>query len=123
MQRIWRMVAIRLSLTVATALSGAQALPFPAPQSGHHHHNPAGCHEHGPAAPSPPSPAPTSYQCCVNGHHAVIPSAAFSTRPLPAQFARLDGGEDFSLSSTLSAHFSLNVVTSNSPPGIAPLRI
>jgi len=116
MQRIWRMVAVLLSLTVATALPGAHALPFPAPQSGH----PAGCHEPEPAAPSP---APTSYQCCANGHHAAIPNAAFSTRPLLTQVAELDGGEDFSLPSTLSAHFSWNVVTSNSPPGIAPLRI
>ena len=30
-----------------------------------------GCHSHKPTAPA--VPAPTSYQCCVNGHHAAIP--------------------------------------------------
>jgi hypothetical protein len=61
----------------------------------------------------------------VNGHHWTIPSVSFSfsMRLLLAQFATLDGGEDLSLSSIFSAHFSLNAVTVSSPPGIAPLRI
>jgi len=116
MHGILRMVVVLLSLSVATALPGAHALPFPAAQTGH----PAGCHGHGPAAPSP---APASYQCCVNGHDAAIPSAACAMRPLVAQFAALAGGEDLALASTFRADFSSNVVTAGSPPGTAPLRI
>lgn len=116
MHRILRMVAVLLSLTMTTALPGAHAVAIPATQTGH----PAGCHSHGPATPSP---APASYQCCVSGHHAAIPSVSFSAQLLLAQFATLDGGEDLSLASTLFAHSSLNVVTAGSPPGIAPLRI
>jgi hypothetical protein len=59
----------------------------------------------------------------VSGHHAAIPNEASVVRPLVAQSATLDGGEDLALASTLSAHFSSNVVTASSPPGIAPLRI
>ena len=117
MHRVWRMIAVLLALTMATALPGAHAVAIPATQTGH----PAGCHSHEPT----PSPAPTSYQCCVNGHRWTIPSVSFSfsMRLLLAQFATLDGGEDLSLSSIFSAHFSLNAVTVSSPPGIAPLRI
>jgi hypothetical protein len=50
-------------------------------------------------------------------------SFSFSERLLLAQFATLDGGEDLSLASTFSAHFSLSAVIASSPPGIAPLRI
>jgi hypothetical protein len=118
MHRLGRMIAVLLALTMASALPGAHAVTIPATQTGH----PAGCHSHGPASSSP---APTSYQCCVNGHHWTIPSVSFSfsERLVLAPFATLDGGEDLSLASTLSTHFSLNAVTASSPPGIAPLRI
>jgi hypothetical protein len=115
MQGIVRMVAVVL-LIVMAAMSPAQAMPFPAVQTPH----PAGCHSHRPATPSP---APPTYQCCVTGHDAAIPSAARALRPLVARFAASDGGEGLALSSTFSAHFSSNVVTASSPPGIAPLRI
>jgi hypothetical protein len=114
MHGILRAVSVLLLITMA-AMPGAQAMPFPAAPAAH----PAGCHGHGPSAPSP---VPASYQCCVNGHDAAIPSTACAMRPLVAQFATLDG-EDLTLSSTFSAHSSSNVVTASSPPGIAPLRI
>jgi hypothetical protein len=112
------MIAVLLALTMATALPGAHAVTIPVAQTGH----PAGCH--GPR-PTPLTPSPISYQCCVNGHHWTIPSVpfSFSERLLLVQFATLDGGEDLSLASIFSAHFSLNAVTVSSPPGIASLRI
>ena len=118
MHRPLRMIAVLLSLTMALALPGAHAVTIPVAQPGH----PAGCHS---PRPTPLTPSPTSYQCCVNGHHWTIPSVSFSfsVRLLLAQFATLDGGEDLSLASTFSAHFSLNAVSVGSPPGIAPLRI
>lgn len=116
MPRPLRMIAVLLSLTMASALPGAHAAAIPATQTGH----PAGCHGHGPATPSP---APTSYQCCVNGHLAAVPNVSFSVQPLLAHFAALDGGGELSLASTLFVHFSLNAVIASSPPGIAPLRI
>ena len=73
--------------------------------------------------PEQPSRVPVSYQCCVNGHHAAIPQAMFSARPLLALFSKSHGGEDFSLASVLAAHFSTVIVPASSPPGIAPLRI
>jgi hypothetical protein len=115
MHGIVRMVAVVLLIAMA-AMPAAQAMPVPAVQTPH----PAGCHSHGPATPSP---APASYQCCVTGHDAAIPSAARSPRPVVARFAAWDGGESLALASTFSAHFSSNVVTSSSPPGIAPLRV
>jgi hypothetical protein len=115
MHGILRMVAVVLLIAMA-AMPAAQAMPFPAVQTPH----PAGCHSHGPATPSP---APASYQCCVTGHDAAIPSVARALRPLVARFAASDGGEDLALASTFAAHFSSNVVIASSPPGIAPLRI
>jgi hypothetical protein len=115
MHGILRAVAGLLLITMA-AMPGAQAMPFPAA-------HPAGCHGGGPVPNFPSLPSPTNFQCCVNGHHWTLPSMSFSIRPLLAQFAASDGGEDLSLASTLSAHFSLNAVTASSPPGIAPLRI
>jgi len=118
MHRLWRMIAVLVALTMATALPGAHAVTIPVAQTGH----PAGCHS---PRPTPLTPSPTSYQCCVNGHRWTIPGVSFSVseRLLLAQFATLDGGEDLSLASTFSAHFSLSAVIASSPPGIAPLRI
>jgi hypothetical protein len=73
--------------------------------------------------PEQPSRVPVSYQCCVNGHHAAIPQATFSPRPLLALFSKSHGGENFSLACALAADFSTVAVPSSSPPGIAPLRI
>ena len=115
MHGILRAVLVLLLITMA-AMPGAQAMPFPAVQAAH----PAGCHGHEPA---PPVPSPTNFQCCVSGHDAAIPNAAGAMRPLVAKSATLDGRGDLALASTFSAHFSSNVVTASSPPGIAPLRI
>jgi hypothetical protein len=111
-----RMIAVLLLCTMTAALPGAQAFALAAAPPAH----PAGCHRQGPATPTP---APVSYQCCVNGHHWTIPSASFSTQAPLAEFSRSDGGGDFSLASVLSAHFSMIVVPASSPPpGVAPLR-
>ncbi len=86
MYGILRTDAVLLIFTMGCALIGAHAQLFPAAQASH----PAGCHGRGPGIPSrshfpAPIPAPTSYQCCVNGHHAAIPNAAFSLRSMAAQ--------------------------------------
>jgi hypothetical protein len=114
MHGILRMVAVVLLIAMAS-MPAAQAMPAPAATSGH-----PGCHGQ---APATPVPSPTNYQCCVSGHHWTIPSLWSSMRPLLAQVAKLDGGEDLALASTFSLHFSLNAATASCPPGIAPLRI
>jgi hypothetical protein len=111
-----RTTAVMLLITMAAMLD-MQALTFPAAHSGH----PASCH--GPAAPSP---APTSYRCCVNGHHIAIPNPAFSlrapVRTMDAQLCKMDHGECARLDYVQLAGSALSVA-SDSPPGIAPLRI
>jgi hypothetical protein len=119
MHGILRMAAVVLLLTIP-ALPGAQAMPLPAPPAAH----PAGCHSHGPAIPSP---APTSYQCCGNGHHAAIPNALFSLRSsrrsLAAQLCSLEASENPGFDGVACFHCAGLAVASTSPPGIAPLRI
>lgn len=119
MHGISRMVVVLLSLTVATALPGAHELPFPAAQAGH----PAGCHHQ----PATPSPAPISYQCCVSGHGAAMPNAAFSLRAslrtMAARFCSFDASNGPLRDIVPFVHSAVLVVPSDSPPGIAPLRI
>lgn len=109
-----RIMVVLVLCTMVAAVPGVQAFALSASQPIH----PAGCHNHGPAAP-----APASYQCCVNGHHWTIPSASFSVRPPLAQFSRSDHSRDFSPVLGFSAFFSMIVMPASSPPGIAPLRI
>ena len=114
MHGILRMVALLLLITMS-AMPSAQAMPFPAAQTGH----PAGCHGHGPATPLP---SQTDFQCCANGHQAAMPNAAFSIYSTAAQVCSLvdsdrDGLEFVSFGS------SLLVAPSYSPPGAVPLRI
>jgi hypothetical protein len=73
-----RMIALLLLVLMAGTLPGAQALAFPEAQPLPPHPHPAGCHSPGSTVPATPDPAPTSYQCCVNGHHAAIPNASFT---------------------------------------------
>lgn len=115
MHGILRMVATLLLFTMAAALPGAQAMPFAAP-AGHA----TGCHGHGPASPVPAS---THYQCCVNGHHAAVPTVSSSPRFLVSQVCSLDGGDGPRLASLLGLNSALFVFSSNRPPGSAPLRI
>jgi hypothetical protein len=114
-----RMIAVGLLGAIFVALPGAQALAE-APFSGAPARHPAGCHSHGPATPSR---APASYQCCVSGHNAAVPNAAFSSRPLEARICGLIVILP-SRPDAASGRFSvIFVVPSNSPPGAAPLRI
>jgi hypothetical protein len=110
-----RVVAILLLVTLVAMLSGAQALPVPAAHPNH----PAGCHGHGPAIPAP---ARNSYQCCVGGHHAAIPNASFSPRPVVAQICTLHAGQDTGLN-FVRRHSVPFTVLSDSPPGVTPLRL
>jgi len=115
MNGLSRTVAVLLLFTMAAALPGVQALALSAPQTSHT----AGCHGHGPAQ----TPAPTSCQCCVNGHHQAIPSASVSLRPLAPLVCRLDAGEDSAVYFLLDKRPAWLIVASASPPSAAPLRI
>ena len=116
MHRNFRMVALLLLVTTVGTLAAAQMELFPAAQEIH----PAGCHGHSPAIPSP---APTSYQCCVSGHHAAIPNAAFSLQTGAAQVWSQDNGPELILNVAPCFGASVLIVPSSSPPGGVPLRI
>jgi hypothetical protein len=116
MHGLLRMVAMLLLLSLAAALPAAEAMPLAAVPVGHA----AGCHEHGPANPVPAS---THYECCVNGHHAAVPSVSFSLRFAAAQAGSLERGDGPRLASILGVHSPMFVFPSISPPGAAPLRI
>jgi len=115
MFRIWRMVALLLLIPMASVLAGAQAMTF-SPVADH----PAGCHDHGPAAPFP---APSSFQCCVSGHHAVLPNAPFSFGSADAQLCGLNSGWGLNLAVAAFRPLAVLVAPSNSPPITASLRI
>jgi hypothetical protein len=121
MHGLLRTATMALLVTMmAAALPDAHSLQVPAAQTEH----PAGCHERGPAAPPrSPSPSPTSYQCCVSGHHAAIPNGAFSLRSTAAQLCLLHDGEDRELEFVPRHDPSGAIVYSYSPPGTSPLRI
>ena len=110
-----RLVAVLLLVTLVATLSGAQALPVPAAHPNH----PARCHGHGPAIPAP---ARTGYQCCVGGHHAAIPNASFSPRPVVVQICALPAGQDIDLN-FVRGDFVALAAPSDSPPGVTPLRL
>lgn len=113
------MIAMLLLGTIFAALPGAQALAvavFSVAPAGH----PAGCHSHRPATPTP---APASYQCCVNRHVAALPNASFTSRPLEARICGLAFASRLLLGSAFNLDSVILVVPSSSPPFAAPLRI
>jgi hypothetical protein len=120
MHRLLRMVAVWLLVPMAIALGGSQAMSSPAAPARH----PAGCHS---PAPATRFPAPTSYQCCANGHQAALPNPSFalgsSFRCVTAQLCSLDSSDSPRLSFVSCLHSAVFVVPSNSPPDVAPLRI
>lgn len=105
MSGLWRLIAWGMLVAMASALPDATALAFPEAQ------------------PVVPAPAPTSYQCCVSGHHVAIPNSSFSSLPLTAQLRGSDADAGFRLGAERCRHSAMFVVASNSPPGAAPLRI
>ena len=116
MQTSSGMIAVMLLVVMAAAVPGAHALAFLTTQPVH----PAGCHNHGPATPSP---APTSFQCCVGGHQAAMPNASFSSLSPDAGPCGLAADEPPCPGFVLDRYSVTFVVPSNSPPGAAPLRI
>jgi hypothetical protein len=116
MQRLSRMMTVLLLLAIGAALPGVQAFALSTSHAGHN----AGCHH---PRPVTPSPEPPSYQCCVNGHHWAIPSSTISPRPLVAEGAGLEHGEDLSPPSFVRQVSSRSFVPEVSPPGVSPLRI
>lgn len=113
MHGLRRIAAVMVLVSLAGSAAGVQA--FAVTQTEH----PAGCHGQ---MPGVPSPAPTSYQCCANGHHwAVLGPVAVIHPPAAVNF-----GVD--LSCDLVLHDSprlaaFMVFLSNSPPRNSPLRI
>lgn len=122
MRRVSHTTAMLLLFTLAAMLD-TQAISFPAAKPGHV----AGCHGAAAPSPRPANPAPVSYQCCVNGHHAAIPNASFSLRTslrtVDAQLCRLQDGEGAHSDCVPLLNSALSATDSGSPPGIVPLRI
>jgi hypothetical protein len=118
MSRPSQIFAAFLVVITVSALPGVHAFALSNEGSGSSQ-PPASCHHHLPVAPSK---APVSYQCCVNGHHAAVPSATFSLQPLAVELSSSDNRHPFSVafSDLLSPMIS---PPSASPPGAAPLRI
>ena len=117
MQAISRITGLFLLIGMVCASPGAHAFAFSAAL---HPVHLAGCHSH---RPTTPSHSPVSYQCCLNGHHAAIPSAAFSFHPLVARISALDEGAPVAAASLPELHCA-SAVPTNSPPGTGtPLRI
>jgi hypothetical protein len=120
MQWLARMVAVLLLTALAAAQPGSQVLALsagpPLPADGCHGH----MAHHG---SSPATPAPASYQCCVNGHHAAIPVAAFSGHRLVALISGLHDDFCVALRSTSHKPSPGSFAPSSSPPGGVPLRI
>lgn len=114
MHRNSRLIAVLLLVAFVAAMSGMQAF------SSEPMRHPARCH--GPM-PSAPSPAPVSYQCCVNGHDWAMPNMQFSyDRPL-TQIVPAYVCDESSLSFGELRHFSESVSQPVSPPRSSPLRI
>jgi hypothetical protein len=59
----------------------------------------------------------------VNGHHAALPSATFSSRTPLTQISDLDREPNLSSGSAFAGHFVLSLLPSVRPPNLAPLRI
>lgn len=116
MQTSLRMIAVGLLGAIFAALPGALAAAvFPGTPAGHA----AGCHSPRPAT----SPAPSSYQCCVNGHHAALPNASFASRALGERVSGVAVAQQIRLDSAPDRRSVMFVVPSYSPPGAVSLRI
>jgi hypothetical protein len=110
-----RLIAVFLFFPFLAAMFGTQALASPTMPPEH----PAGCHSHGPAVPTH---TPVSYQCCVMGHHWVMPGTTYSAGRSFANVQR--SMADFLLAAVaLSKYETVVVFPSASPPEIIPLRI
>jgi hypothetical protein len=119
MQWLARMVAVLLLVALAAAQPAAQVLAFSASPT----LPSAGCHgDMGRHHSSPTTPAPSRYQCCVNGHHAAIPCAVFSGHRVFALTSGIDMGMSLALRSSQLPSF-VSFAPSSSPPGGTPLRI
>jgi len=84
----------------------------------------AGCHgRHSGHRSEAPLPVPASLQCCVNGHHAALPSATFSSRTPLAPIADFNRESNLFVNSAGASHFAPSLLPSVRPPGLTPLRI
>lgn len=111
-----RVLAMLVLLAVVATLPCVKVFAFSTGDSA----RPPACHSH---LPVTPMRAPISLQCCMEGHHAAIPNAAFSPGPL-AQLASRQPSYTFpDISFSMTAPSVSFPVASDSPPGAVPLRI
>lgn len=110
-----RIVTVFLLITMATTLAGARTVTLSSPPPAH----PAGCHDQG---PMPAPPGPIDHQCCTNAHHAAIPTIAVS-RDLMTGWTSAVADVGACLASLPALSIAASVISTNSPPGTASLRI
>lgn len=115
MLRHSRPLALLLLVAFAATMCSGESSGMFVAREGHS----AGCHD---SRPMTPSPAQTNYQCCVNGHHWATASAAFSRDPGLAETRFEQGDADFALHAFLPSE-AAPFPSSDSPPGMIPLRI
>jgi hypothetical protein len=118
MFRLSRMLAVLQLAVFMAAVPGLHA--FPSYFDGAAGSDPAmACHSHGPAMPSQ---RPVSYQCCVSGHQVALPGVSFSAAQ-PAMEVLALSDRDITLVGWYHHGLTADVIRSDSPPGIIPLRI
>lgn len=110
-----RVIAVFLLTPFLTAMLSTQSLALPTMP----HEHPAGCHENGPATPSP---APAHYQCCVMGHHWAMPGTTFSVHRLVLHACLVDSGPNLFITATSVGYKNQSELSSGSPP-LAILRV
>lgn len=84
------------------------------------------CHGHSSKTSShtrlPESPAPVSYQCCLNGHDAAVVQTSALLQPLE-QSSGLNLQREIALLASSLLSFAFREVFTSQPPGASPLRI
>lgn len=111
-----RLIAAILFVPFVAAMFRTQALAVPTMPVEHA----AGCHSPMPAIPTP---TPAGYQCCVMGHHGVMPGTAYSAGQPAAGMQSRNAAEFPFAVSLVSRHETSVVFSSASPPQGVPLRI
>jgi len=106
-----RVVTALLLASFAGCLLCAPALALPVAQN-----HARGCHGHGPMKSGQ---SPANHQCCVSGHQAAVPMAAFSTDA--AEISRNLPVIDFQVVATVT-DFPAVAALPDRPPTV-PLRV
>src|SRR5271170_3021776 len=114
MQSLFKTLVCLLLIAVITAPLGALGQRPDAPAR----EQAAGCHEDG---GSVPAPAPTSHNCCQNGHHPAILQRSSGSRPSLHISAQVESSVSaIIVAPGLFRNFSVVFV---GPPVMSPLRV